>query len=535
MVRKCGTGIIHHKGKITSKLNIEQIKKKATAVQDDGQTYYIGVVTHVMYENPNVALAESDAAYSIETLNQDFNKRATNFNNGETVYENTQFEATYNDYVSRADAYKFVFYQVDIIYKPIPPITNEDTQDAIIKGASPPVKPNLYLNVYIAELDYPDPILGYATFPWEFDPDTDGVVINRIAYGQDAIPPFDLNKTLSHEVGHWIGLFHTFEETQEEYGGGDFFYMVPRTPFEAEQLKKGDLVPDTPPQAEPTFGNPYDDPSTWPTTQPADEDRPFRAMFMDMMDYTDDINLFMFTHDQVLRGRQAIRLYRPDIANNPICVGKFTKILMADSTEKEIWQVKRGDLVFGDLNKSVIHKVAKVIRRVISGDTNIRMVKIAKESLAAKMPNCDLLITASHPIVWDNARIRSKYFSQWHGVTFYPSIEASQILPAEADEYALYDLVFEDNSYYIANGVLVQSHSPCFAIEPLEDKEYFSNEKCIRNKNGECPDYTYPIKEAYVPNTAAISPKTSHSSGSFYSQCAALLAKPNVQKKDMIV
>ncbi|MGH3117527.1 MAG: zinc metalloprotease [Gaiellales bacterium] len=84
---------------------------------------------------------------------------------------------------------------------------NPNTDDAPAKNALHKGTKRV-LNVYIASLS--GGLLGYATFPG--GPVTlDGVVIlNQSLPGGNAAP-FNKGDTLTHEAGHWFGLFHTFQ------------------------------------------------------------------------------------------------------------------------------------------------------------------------------------------------------------------------------------------------------------------------------------------------------------------------------------
>ena len=72
------------------------------------------------------------------------------------------------------------------------------------------------LNIYTAE---PGGLVGYAAVPWHYaeQPVLDGVVLHHASLpdaARGSVPwpwPFDLGMTAVHEVGHWTGLYHTFE------------------------------------------------------------------------------------------------------------------------------------------------------------------------------------------------------------------------------------------------------------------------------------------------------------------------------------
>ncbi|WP_420547715.1 zinc metalloprotease [Curvivirga sp.] len=144
--------------------------------------------------------------------------------------------------------------------------------------------PTSCLNFYSSGL-LQSGLLGYATFPWD-KKDLglmDGVVCNASTF-PNGEEPYNLGRTATHEVGHWLGLFHTF---QDGCSGN------------------GDEVADTIAHDQPDYGCPSQ------SKQQACDGKSFSPL-NNFMNYSDDQCLTELSEGQMARIKEMVGKYRPE-------------------------------------------------------------------------------------------------------------------------------------------------------------------------------------------------------------------------------
>lgn len=235
---------------------------KMGKVLADG-TVEIPVVVNVLYNTSAQNVSDARIAEQIAVLNADYGGTNSDVNKIPTEFQS----------VKSGDV-KVRFRLANTVRKSTTK-TSWSTNDAMKKASSGGIdatNPTNYFNIWV--VGSMGQVLGYATFPESAGLWNDGVVIAAPYFGKTgASSPFNLGRTATHEVGHYLNLRHIWGDAN----------------------CGNDQVADTPTQTGANYNKP-----TYPVYNTC-SGVSRSIMFMNYMDYVDDAAMFMFSAGQKTR------------------------------------------------------------------------------------------------------------------------------------------------------------------------------------------------------------------------------------------
>jgi Pregnancy-associated plasma protein-A/Secretion system C-terminal sorting domain len=249
------------------------VRRQKTAAKMEGEEapaiIKIPVVVHVLYQTAAQNISDEQIKSQIDALNRDYRRK--NVDSVNTPQRFKAFAADVKIEFALATADPNGRATTGIVRKAtnVKYWTIDDKIKFSSQGGDAAWDSRYYLNFWVGDLDGS---LGYSSVPGA-PAEKDGVVINYTAFGTINVGgPYNLGRTATHEVGHWLGLKHIW---------GDSFCG-------------DDLVDDTPKQGNFTSGCPNAFRSSCSNGSLGD-------MYMDYMDYTNDACMNLFTEGQKQR------------------------------------------------------------------------------------------------------------------------------------------------------------------------------------------------------------------------------------------
>jgi len=284
--RRCGAMEVHHRLLVESESyakkrdQIENLalayKKGLRAVSRTG-IVRIPVVVHVVWNKEEENVSDAQIQSQIDVLNKDFRKLNPDVSQVPDIWSDLTADLGIEFFLATKDPDGNPTTGITRTQTSLAAFFTADTIKFESRGGKDALPADRYLNMWVCKLG--GGLLGYAQFPGG-PAETDGVVITHTGFGTTgtAKPPFDKGRTATHEIGHWLNLYHIWgDELRHE-----------------DPCSRSDEVDDTPNQASDNNGVPE-----FPHI--SCDNGPYGDMFMNYMDYVDDKCMVMFTQGQATR------------------------------------------------------------------------------------------------------------------------------------------------------------------------------------------------------------------------------------------
>lgn len=292
----------HHKVTTRYLTDVKNLQKSNTSQTPDVVT--IPVVFHVLYKNQTQNISDAQINSQLAVMNADFRKCNSDFS--DVVPEVFQEMAADMEICFAKATITPDGQPTDGITRKAVPMEFVFDMEYYTDEGQPAWDSSHYLNIWIGR--FPPGTLGFGTPPAAAGEAYDGLCISYKYFGDmgTALEPFDKGRTVTHELGHYLGLRHPWGEDASSCGSS----------------LNDDGISDTPATNDPYFGCPnYPDNSNM--CEPSDDG----AMFMNFMDYVDDACMAFFTAGQkevvqaVINGPRAALLgVRETVVNRGISI-----------------------------------------------------------------------------------------------------------------------------------------------------------------------------------------------------------------------
>ena len=264
----------------------------------------IPVVVHVIYKNSSQNISDAQIFSQIDILNEDFRMNNSDASSIPSAFAGAAADCEIEFCLAVRDPNGNVTTGITRTYTTTSSFSGYTSMKYSSTGGQDAWNTSDYLNIWVCNLA--SGLLGFATFPGG-NSSTDGVVCDYAYFGNTgtATSPYDLGRTATHEVGHWLNLYHIWGDS---YCGNDY-------------------VSDTPKHEESNYGCP-----SYPHASSCSGTGSTGEMFMNYMDYTNDACMFMFSSGQKNRMRATLNGSRSSLLSSLGCQVVYPPIILSSTT-----------------------------------------------------------------------------------------------------------------------------------------------------------------------------------------------------------
>ena len=271
--------VIHQRNEI-EKFTQEWIKTYQENQVQQREAITIPIVVHVVWNRTEENISDLQIESQIDATNADFRKLNANLNLLPEEFLNQAVDVEIEFCLANIDPFGNAtngITRTQTDFENVGTLSSPGNRLRVFDddlGGKTGWPTDEYLNIWVAETGgFP---LGFACLPGTCPIEEDGVVIDGSFFGTtcNTISPFNLGRTLTHELGHFLNLSHI-------WGDG----------FDNATCEGDDFVDDTPLQDGPSFGCPIHPVNSCGSNN----------QFFNYMDFSDDECLAMFTEGQKLR------------------------------------------------------------------------------------------------------------------------------------------------------------------------------------------------------------------------------------------
>ncbi|MGB3946939.1 MAG: M43 family zinc metalloprotease [Bacteroidia bacterium] len=188
--------------------------------------YTIPVVFHIIHQGGAENISDAQVMDAVDVLNQDFRKLNATAANTVSQFQSIAADCEIEFKLAQKDPVGACTNGIDRIASSL---TNNADDDSKLN----PWPVNKYLNIWVVKTIGSSGVAGYAYFPGTaFPATTDGILILSNYIGSIGTSTPTRSHALTHEVGHYLSLYHTWGGTNDpgvDCGGSDLVNDTPPT------------------------------------------------------------------------------------------------------------------------------------------------------------------------------------------------------------------------------------------------------------------------------------------------------------------